>query len=442
MAPRLLKPQSLMPARSMSTYFPPPPTKSKKGRYIGISLVLFLGAAYGYWKYITWHNYPPAVAAKLREGLFAESPAGGYDYQLALRSYLAAVEEADNSILDPLSDEYTGLQLKVAEMYEKLNLHGEARLVYSEIGTAFVQALADGKKIPEELRPHLLQRSLRVALKTAYLESSVNPQMAKMGLMVHFAMAQEEVAKRNPDMAKLIHGSENQKSFDISLPLDAEANAEHVRAWQPFRDELFNARDMFVALCIATGDIGMALRTKLATTEWMAVSGYDASETLMSFYNVGSIFYLQGEELEARDHLKKPTKSSDGKDVSAKELADISMKNASACFTMILDLIEKLPGKVRRAGDIDDVQALTTYGLGVIALHEGNLDKALDLLREARLRAKGCGYDDLIKNSEMELEKLDKMVADRAAGITEESDASARPARPEPVSLDKLSKSE
>lgn len=422
--------------RSMSTYFHQP-RKSNKSKYFGYSLIVFLGAAYGFWKYITWHNYPPEVAGKLREGLYAEASAGGFDYKKALYSYLAALEEADKAGLDALSDEYTGVQLKVAEMYEKLDMKEEARLVYSEIGTAYIQALADGKKIPQQLRPHLIQRDLRVALKTAYLESATNPQMAKMGLMVHFMMAQEEVAKHSEEMALMIKGGNQQKDFNIRLSFDSEAKSENLEAWQPFRDELFNARDMFVALCIATGDIGLAIQTKLTSTEWMAVSGYDASETLMSFYNVGSIFYLQAEELEVRDHLGKPTMSSDGKTASAKEMAEISMKNASACFTMVLGLIEKLPSKLRRTGDIDDVQALTTYGLGVIALHKGDLDKASDLLREARLRAKGCGYDDLVKNSEMELQKLDKMLANRAAGIIEDQESELPPI-PQQVSLDSL----
>lgn len=377
-----------------------------------------LAVVYGVWKYITWHNYPPEVADELRQGLWAEQSAGKFDYKTALLHYLQALEQADKIGMEPLSDEYTGLQLKIAEMYEKLGMNEEARLMYRELGTVYIQALSDGS-IPEQLRPHLIQRDLRVALKTAYLESATNPQMAKMGLMVHFMLAQEEVAKKNPEMATLIKGNNKKRDFNISVSLDPESRTEYLEAWQPFRDELFNARDMFVALCLATGDIGLAIQTKLASTEWMAVSGYDISETLMSFYNVGAIFYLQAEELEVRDHQGKPTMSSDGKVASAQELAKVSMNNANQCFSTVLNLIAKLPGRARREGDIDDVQALTTYGLGVIALHQGDLDKASDLLRESRLRAKGCGYEDLIKNSELELEKLDKLIQDREAGITD-----------------------
>ena len=141
----------------------------------------------------------------------------------------------------------------------------------------------------------------------------------------------------------------------------------------------------------------------------------------MSFFYAGAIFYLLGEELDVREHQGKETVSSDGAQTSTKNMATISMENASACFTMILSLIAKLPNKLRRDGEIDEVHALTTYGLGVIALHKGEFDQASDLLRESRLRAKGCGYESLVLNSEQELSKLEKLRKAEDAGLIEEA---------------------
>lgn len=437
--------------RGIATMFPAPlpptPRPSRKAKFFRYTGLATLGAAaitYAYYKQATWNAYPPVVEDLLQAGLMAEleskdSPA---DPKAALLCYLQALEEADKSKLHALSDEYTGLQLKVAEMYEKLGMMNEARLMYRELSTAFIQALADGTNVPARLRPHLIQRGLRVALRTAYLESTTNVEVAKMSLIVHFMMAQEEVAKRSPEMAKLIKessggtkGSGQLKRFNIVMSMDGQPpESEFHEAWQPFRDELFLARDMFVALCIATGDIGLAIQTKLASTEWMAASGYNSSDTLMSFYNVGAIFYLQAESLDMRLHAQSPSNptpdSSSLEPInvlpktgapppSQKDLAKmskISIANANACFSLVLKLITKLPSKVRREGDIDDVQALATYGMGVVALHRGELDKASELLREARLRAKGCGYVDLIKNSESELAKVDLLKKSRIEG--------------------------
>lgn len=289
---RAVKPRAIVPKRilirGIGSYVPPPQPMAKTTKPYRWVLVLtggLLSAAIAF-KYYTWHNYPPEVAAKLRKGLRAEIDGGGPkkpDYKLALQYYLEALEEADKTNINPLSDEYTGLQIKIAEMYEKLYMDNEARALYRELGTSYIQALADGTKIDERLRPHLIQRDLRVALKTAMYESSVNPNIAKMGLLVHFMMAQKEVASKDPDAAKLIQSERNRSEINLSIPIDeAGKGIKKSDAWQPFRDELFSARDMFVALCLATGDIGLALQTKLATTEWMTAAGCDIGDILMS----------------------------------------------------------------------------------------------------------------------------------------------------------------
>lgn len=387
-----------------------------------ILLGVFSFLGFTAFKYYTRHNFPPSVAAKLRKGLRAEREAtesketNKKDYKVALEYYLEALEEADNTGMDNISDEYTGLQIKIAEMYEKLGMDEEARLLYREIGTFYIQALASGK-VASSLRPHIIQRDLRIALKSAMYETAINPGVAKMGLLVHFRMAQDEIASRDEELAKLINGEKTKTSLDLNLVTDPTSPEmkKHTKAWEPFRDELISCRDMFVALCLASGDLGLALQTKLATTEWMTLAGSNIGDILMSFYNVGSIFYLQSEELELQQmHFEKT--NDEKKTADSKKLASDSIANSSACFKVILDVVEKLPGRVRREPSVTEVHALSTYGLGVIALHKGEYEKASDFLREARLRAKGCGFQDLVTSSELELEKLDKFEKELESG--------------------------
>lgn len=409
---------SRMLIRNMNNFSPQQPIAPKRSSLRWpLIIAAAIGVSYFGFRYYTKHNYPPEVAKKLRQGLRAEIDGGGKgakDYNMALKYYLEALEEADKVGLYHLSDEYTGLQIKICEMYEKLGMIEEARLMYRELGTSFIQALTDGKTVSPSLRPHMIQRDLRVALKTAMYESSINPNVAKMGLLVHFVMAQKEVASKSPELAEMIKAEKNKESVNISLNLDpGSIKQEHLDAWSPFRDELFNSRDMFVALCLATGDLGLALRTKLATTEWMTTAGCEIGEILMSFYNVGSIFYLQSEELELRVVQNKDNEEEAEK---SRKLAHDSMGNSSTCFNVILDAIEKLPSKMRRATDVAEVQALSTYGLGVIALHRGDYKEASNLLRESRLRAKGCEFNDLVNSAEIELEKVDKIQKDLEKG--------------------------
>lgn len=429
---------------------PPPPRKSHKLRNVLLSLTAGAAAILYTWVYMeatAGGEYPPTVLAHLRDGLTAEA---NNDYDTALHSYILALQAADSDAaeLHYLSDEYTGIQLKVADMYEKLDMHDAALQMYREMSTAFIQALAGSDSagvISAELRPHLIQRGLRVAIKTAFFQSATNPEAAKMSLLVHFLMAQDEVCKRSPEMAKLIkHGSGSgtasgpNRLFKIPVgsrvPPPAKddslspssgtstaaatttaARAPFEFAWMPFRDELFYARDLFVGLCIATGDIPLALHTQMASTEWMTATGHDTGSALMSFYNVGAIFYLQSEGggrllptpgSATTEALKSAVAATTANEASA-------LANSKLCFDMLVRVIDALPGHARRDGCVDDVRALAAYGSGVVAVRSGQLTNARELLREARLRAKGCGYGDLVDNCEVELRKLDKLILSR-----------------------------
>lgn len=401
-------------AQAYPSQAPPPPRRRWRWPLIFATAIV---TSYAAFRVYTHNDYPPEVAAKLRKGLRAELDGGGSgqkDYNSALKFYLEGLEEADKVGMDPLSDEYTGLQIKVCEMYEKLGLIEEALLMYREIGTAFVKALADGS-IPKAMMPHVIQRDLRVALKTAMHEAGTNPNAARMGLLVHCIIAQRFVASKNQGLAKLIDDtSKLQENFSLNIDI-GKNDKDMIEAWQPFRDELFNARDMFAALCLATGDIGAALQTKVTTTHWMTKAGFDIGAILMSFYNVGSMFYIQAEELEVREQAKKKENDPEQAQLSVK-LANDSLTSASSCFNSILSTVEKLPSQLRREHEVVEAQALCTYGLGVISLHKGEHSKASDLLRESRLRAKGCDFQDLVRSAELELEKLDKIQAEIAQG--------------------------
>lgn len=119
---------------------------------------------------------------------------------------------------------------------------------------------------------------------------------------------------------------------------------------------------------------------------------------------MGSIFYLQSEELE----LQRSKSEDEEKKEFHNNLARESISNSSECFNVILNVVDKLPGRARRDANVAEVHALSIYGLGVIALHTGKYDEASELLRESRLRAKGCEFGELVNSAELELKKLDK----------------------------------
>jgi len=390
----------------------------------GIS-VIGIGAWWVYWPH---HTFPKSVAKILRKGLWAESDKGEKDYQTALKHYLEALEEADTLKMDPLSDEYTGIQLKVGEMYERLNMNQDALMVYSEIASAYLDGLTSPGKIPFAKRPHIIQKDLRVVVKIVELNKS-NAYASKMLLMTHFMIAQEEVAKRSKTIAGMINDEKKQilgdvaqvdnPDIDYSKPvpqevLDTEAKVivleRNREPWEPFRDELFNARDLYVAICLATGDLQSAVRTKIATTEWMLAADCDPGQILMSQTNMGSLMYLQAEEFESKE-------SRAIKQNLSEEIVGFERFNKQACISLalrcyesVLKFSKELPAQLRRDENVEESIALSTYGLGVVKLHLGELEVAKNLLRESRLRAKGSGFTDLVNEAEKELEKLSQEV--------------------------------
>lgn len=391
----------------------------------GISLIGFSA----WWVYWPHHTFPKSVAKILRKALWAESEKGEKDYSGALKHYLKALEEADKLNLDPLSDEYTGIQLKVGEMYERLNMNQDALMVYSEIASGYLDALTTPDRIPLARRPHIIQKDLRVIVKMVELNKS-NPYTSKMLLMTHFMVAQEEVAKRSKIVAGMIKeekeqilgdvsNSHNSNGIQYNNPIKQDSmkvgNDEQViilernrEAWEPFRDELFNARDLYVAICLATGDLNSAVRTKIATTEWMLNADCDPGEILMSQTNLGSLMYLQAEEFESKESRAIQQKLSDDIVEAERFNKQSCITLALRCYESVLKFSKELPAQLRRNENVEESIALSTYGLGVVKLHLGELGVAKNLLRESRLRAKGSGFSDLVNEAEKELEKLSK----------------------------------
>ncbi|CAK9437119.1 uncharacterized protein LODBEIA_P15390 [Lodderomyces beijingensis] len=466
--------------QTYANYNPPKTPFAKKLLYATLGLAAFTGMAY----YVWWpkHTFPKSVAKILRRGLWAESDRGEYDYQLALKYYLEALEHCKELGMDPLSDEYTGIQLKIGEMFERLNMMEDASLIYNEIASLYLSVLtARGdpelkKRIRDrDHRRHLIQKDLRIAIKLVEL-SDYNPNLCKAILVTHLIVAQDEVSKligdrnglnlftkanggdssKNGDTKK----QEKKKNYTASLEndtiliSDAESNEEVARikktpeVWEPFTEEFFNAMDLLSAICITTGDLAMAAKVKVNMAEDMLLADVEPSKLLLSQCNLGSLFYMQAEELEAKEIAMKRQFASvanvDYEDIKGSgDLAGNTESGSESESKLRLKLKEKIPAEeqlaynnvastreiclelaiksyeavlqfaksipqdvVKENNKISETVALATYGLGVINLHLSKYDQAERYLRESRVRSKACNYEDLLSEIERELNKL------------------------------------
>ncbi|KAF5209024.1 hypothetical protein E0198_004938 [Clavispora lusitaniae] len=408
----------------------PRPSRLKKFLYFNFGLVTLSVAAY----YFLWpkHTFPSPVAKILRKGLWAESDKGEKDYQLALKHYLEALEECDQLGMDPLCDEYTGIQLKIGEMYERLDMMDEAAFTYNEIATLYLSVLkapADseqGKRIKNiDHRAHLIQRDLRIALKLVELNRLSPLSFVTITASFDYAgkLTQVGWAFAACWFSDLVDCQASEQIMQAGL--DGTANCQF--ASDPGRN------------CVKSG--------------W--ASGHDRKSIRLSVppekpccHNTASLFYLQAEYLQAEEQaLRKKFAEAAGVDyakvkaihdplqpitVGEDEANEIRAKiaevvsdeekkeyeeivsNKENFLRMVMSTYDSVivgakrlpPETVKENTTIAESVALATYGLGVVNLHLSEYDKAERLLREARVRSKACGYTALIDEIERELQKL------------------------------------
>lgn len=393
--------------------------KPRNGTKIALFTTGALAASMALAYYLWWpqHTFPSPVAALLRKGLWAESNKMDYDFQSALKHYIEALAKADEMDMDKISDEYTGIQLKIAEMFERLNMIDDAVKVYQEISMAYILALTNNE-VALNTRPHVIQKDLRVLIKLAQFMMN-SPQLLKNQLMLHCQIAQAEVARKVGDLdqfaAQEAHLTRNEEG---KLVIESEVKenpveAYQVMAWQPFRDELFTARDLYTTVLLMLGDVRSALETKRATAQWMVVAGMPVGDLCMSNYDVGSMMYLSAEQFEAAEMKAKKLLEDNPDDKKLEEnlkgytlLRKTAMEGAEVVFSLSLQAPKRLTPEILRDEKVGEAIALSTYGMGVVKLHTGKLDEAEQLLKEAIIRGKGMKYNELVENAENELKKL------------------------------------
>ena len=401
----------------------------------------FIGAVvlgtYGYWKYITHHNYPPTVADLLKEGLLATINGAGPrkpDYRKAFMKYVEALQEADRLRMDPTSDEYTGIQIIIASMYERLNLLPEAAAMYAEIGNTYLIALAKDK-IPHKQRDRIITRDLRVILMAATLMST-DPNTFKQAVELvrpHLVMATREAVKNSEELRSLF---EEQMSFSPDILDDVKAHRLPDTllsdSWGSYKHEIVAMRDLMTGIATASGEYMQALMVKTKTTEIMLTSGFSTGECMLSAANVASLLYLQSINLKLNHNVNQnANQNSNHKDKfenngfssahnnksnfdeiisrnsSTKSKAEEFLDLSEEFYTKIVDTIDSL--NTNRTDLIPEAYIMSLYGKGVIKASKGDYAQASELLNEAKLRARGSEMDKLLAACEGEIAKLDKL---------------------------------
>lgn len=395
------------------------------------------------------YAYSPKVSEYLKEAVWLEGNKSSSNYSEALKYYILALNEMPDNV-NKLSDSYTRVELKIAEMLEKLNMFDKSKDIYYEILNRFYMTLSDKSnmdgKIKVNERAELIRKDLRILIKSLELNQDI--ALGKQNLLAHLLLTQEEILMKSPELKEffdkkkertqnLLMGKSMQlEEFETfvnedNIKVDNEDSGllvlnmdKNSSGWEPFKEELFVARDLYTAYCLSSKDITSAISCKMTTVEWMVMADMPPGQILLAQANLGSLFYLQAEKLEADiDHInakakEDPSLLEDDNIIKALRILNKNKRNCLSmtgkCYDSVLDLFNKNKKlryhlKDQLDSSIPQAIALSTYGKAITSLHDGLLPKAEGLLKDAMKLAKEADFKELLGEATRELKRVESL---------------------------------
>lgn len=420
---------------------------NEQTKYVSTKTLAIIGlttiTGYGiYWYFYPHNNYPRSVSKPLRNALWQERKFG--DFETSIRFYMDALEECKKLRMNKLSNEYTGIEIKMAEMYEKLNNLSKANEIYLTILNRIYTTLTtdsnsehdNDNTIEQSMRDDLIKKDLSLVNK---LISNQNLQNSKSMAIynqqldiieAHLNLAENEIYKRNPDLQKIMKNNGdpsllvksnvlpskgNYNERDLQMSINQTRLKQFSQILSTFKEEYFVIRDLYTEIFLNKGNINQAVDSKLVTIGWMVLANMPLGQILLSQANLGSLLYMKAEKIEAHIlHLK-----SDSPEET--QLISEMERNRSFIINMATRYYESVINNARTSnketkstqpidGNISQAVCLSVYGLGVINLHEGRIAEAKRLLAESTNLSKSIGFEELYQESVSEYTKLKKLL--------------------------------
>ncbi|KAK9254222.1 hypothetical protein V1507DRAFT_124788 [Lipomyces tetrasporus] len=358
--------------------------------------------------YVTFpkHNYPKEVADLIRLGLKAERKDTPDNYERAISFYLSALEVAEHLDMNQTCDEYTGLQIKVGEILERLDAYEPALLMYNNILDNGIVWLQEDPRRAGTMSFDKLVRYLRVSVRAAEVAETIEQTSANLPML---GMWIETLQKRLPDnYTKLLPTHIMDIEQDCPIPPESynfpqspttEEKRQFTHVDSDIEDTLALARDYYATLLIQNSRPGIGYHIKNENIKLMQIMDNPWPRILRTQVDIASAYFICYERATADNTLDRPLESRIAKSDAPRylELAEACLKDALSKMTAIRGSSdETLQYSVEDHQDLDVAQALAIYGLGVIEAKKTNYRQAMDLLKEARIRAMGCQYPELV----------------------------------------------
>lgn len=304
-------------------------TNRKIGSYIQYTIGGLVGTSVLMYFWQPWNQYSVEVSKDLRKGLWEERD-NHEDYLQALKHYQLALKTARAEGMDELSLRYTGIVLKVAEMYQNLGMYDRLIETYYKLSEFIFLNLLEDKR-PIENRELIIDRDLIVITRWAMLmeqeekpdwvaqvESELRDRMAFIEnheippkfpwLQPNNEREQDENVKA-PDLIDLISVWSNQssKSKWIDANISDKEGQQFFKTWdilRSFNDKewpqwiqsYLKLRQFYADLQMRKRNYPESIQILQSNVLWSIVGSLDTSKgTAVQLLNLASCWFEYGQ---------------------------------------------------------------------------------------------------------------------------------------------------
>lgn len=393
-----------------------------------------------------WNPYSKQVSRNLRKGLWSESEKEGKNYMIALKYYQKALDISNEEHMDQLDPKYTGIVLKIAEMYDNMEMRSEEREVYKKLSEFLYGKLTNGE-VEEKWKDILLNRDLVVRTRLLELAEKDTIVDDKYELLDSMALCEERIKDKWPFLAQMGAKNGNMGSIegmDIMEVLDLNSSRWSISAymkrrrfvkkycneegvkffdnflakWPYFMQDLIRARDLFAMMEMTGKGSNLAIELLKSNLLWMQLSDYHPIYLGTAILNLGSAYYMKSERHEMHaSQLKKLLEKEENED----KRLDLEMhyKHEEKEQMKALEMSGSIYGKLLdKMGGIEGVKAhkkdrqlqaclsMTLYSIGVVELHRMNYFESQRYFSQAKEVAADNELTQIVDKVDAETENM------------------------------------
>lgn len=356
--------------------------KNLVGKIVQYGVFTLVGGSILMYLWQPWNPYSKEVSKELRKGLWDERD-GKDDHLMALKHYQNALKAAKREGMDQLSLEYTGIVLKIAEMYQNLKMNDNLIKTYFNLSTFIFENLLHNtisKENPE--RDLLIERDLTVITRWAMLLQDLKPENWMMDVNNELRdriayIENKELQEKLPwilnetkqiDTIELIDVwsasrkeflSNGAKSGWIESNVKSDEAKDFLNCWDIFRDfkskkwpnwmeSYLRLRDFYAMFLMRVGNFPLSIQILQSNLLWSIVSGLtDTVNEKTQISNLASAWFQLAQN-------------------SNKKEANKAYKNSKQIYEKLISVV----------GPNDPILPITFYSLGVLSLQINDIKSA------------------------------------------------------------------